>query len=51
MFVWKKTKFFAIKLSLREISFRCVRARAHMRANGAKIVRSRDAQCNTEELP
>ena len=28
-----------------------VRARAHARANDAKIVRSRDAQCNTKELP
>ena len=26
---------------------RCVRARAHFRANDAKILRSRDAQCNT----
>ena len=31
--------------------FRFVRARAHLRANDAKIVRSRDAQCNTKELP
>ena len=33
--------------------FRCVRARAHLRAhdNDAKIVRSRDAQYNAEESP
>ena len=31
--------------------FRCLCARANLRANDAKIVRSRDAQCNTEESP
>ena len=30
---------------------RFVRARARLRANDAKIVRSRDAQCNTKESP
>ena len=30
---------------------RFVRARAHVRANDANSVRSRDAQCNTEESP
>ena len=50
--VQKKTSiYFAIELSLREISFVCVRARAKLRANDTKIVRSRDAQCNTEESP
>ena len=29
--------------------FSCIRARGHLRANYAKIVRSRGAQCNTEE--
>ena len=32
-------------------ALRFVRARAHGRANDAKIVRSMDAQCNTKELP
>ena len=39
----KRNIYFAIELSLREISF--------VRANDAKIVHSRDAQCNTEESP
>ena len=44
MLVYKKTNiYFAIELSLREIFF------AH--ANDAKIVRSSDVQCNTEESP
>ena len=29
----------------------CTCARSCARANDAKIVRSRDAQCNTKELP
>ena len=29
----------------------CMRTHAHARANDAEIVRSRDAQCNTKELP
>ena len=29
----------------------CMRTRSLARANDAKIVRSRDAQCNTKELP
>ena len=29
----------------------CTRTRSCTRANDAKIVRSRDAQCNTKELP
>jgi len=40
--------YFAIKLSLREIS--CV-VYVHARYHDAKIVCSRDVQCNTEESP
>ena len=48
MLVRKKTRiYFAIELSLRETLLRCVRAGAH----DAKIVRSRDVKCNTEESP
>ena len=43
----KTSIYFAIELSLRGNFLRCVRARA----NVAKIVRSGDALCNTEELP
>ena len=35
--------YFSVEFSLREISF--------ARANDAEIVRSRDAQCHTEESP
>ena len=43
--------YFAIELSLREISF-VVYVHALVSArNNAKIVRSRDAQCNAEESP
>ena len=44
MFIEEKMSiYFAIKLSLREISFVLI--------NDAKIMHSRDAQCNTEESP
>ena len=50
------------RLREKELLFRCrallvgnllrfARARTHLRAYDAKIVRSRDAQCNTEESP
>ena len=45
------TIFFAIELSLWEISSLCTCTRSFARANDAKIVRNRDAQCNTEESP
>ena len=46
----KEKEHFAIELSLKEISlFMCTRLFA--RANDAKIVRSRDAQCNSENSP
>ena len=45
----KKNIYFSFELSLRGNFFRCVRAFA--RANDAKNLRSRDAQCNTEESP
>ena len=53
MLVYEKTSvYLAIELSLREISYVLYeRARSFARANDAKIVRSRDAQCNTKELP
>ena len=38
------------ELSLREITF-CTCTRSCARANDAKIVSSRDEQCNTKELP
>ena len=44
MFVWELSSYRAIGLSLREISY-------IVRANNAKNVRCRDAQCNTEESP
>ena len=40
----KMNTFFTVKLSLRECYVSAY-------ANDAKIVRSRDAQCNTEESP
>ena len=49
MLVSKKTNiYFAEELSLREISFVVY---VHALMHDAKIVRSRDAQCNTEESP
>ena len=45
----KKNIYFAIELSLRGNVFRCVCAQAHLRPNDAKNLRSRDAQCNTEQ--
>ena len=48
---WKRSIYFAIELSLRESLRFCTRTRSCARANDAKIVRSRDAQCNTKELP
>jgi len=49
----KRSIYLAIELSLREISYvlQCMRTRLCARANDAKIVRSRDAQCNTKESP
>jgi len=50
MLFWETTNVnFAMELSLREISY-VVYVHAPMRARyDAKIVRSRDAQCKTEE--
>ena len=42
--------YFAIELSLKDISY-VICVRAHLRSNDARIVGSRDAQCNTEESP
>ena len=42
----KRSIYLAIELSLREISYVL-----YARANDAKIVRIRDAQCNTKESP
>ena len=44
----KMSIYFTIKLSSREISFVVY---VHALINDAKIVHSRDAQCNTEESP
>ena len=50
--VWEKRSiYFAIGLSLRESLTFCTCTCSCARANDAKIVRSRDAQCNTKELP
>ena len=51
--VYEKTSvYLAIELSLREISYVLYeRARSFARANDAKIVRSRNAQCITRESP
>ena len=43
--------YLAIGLSLREISYILYAPRSFARANDAKIVRSRDAQCKTRESP
>ena len=52
MLVLKKTSiYFAIEVSLRQISFVLTCTRSFARADDAKIVRSRDAQCNTGKSP
>ena len=43
--------YFAAEVSLREISFVVYVHALICARNDAKIVRSRDAQCNTEESP
>ena len=46
----KMSVYLVIELSLREIYYVLyVRARSFARANDAKIVRSRNAQCKTRE--
>ena len=45
------SKIFRYRAQFKGNFFRCVGARAFLRANDAKIVRSRDAQRNTEESP
>ena len=51
--VYEKTSIYLdIELSLREIYYVLyARARSFARANDAKIVRGRDAQCKTRESP
>ena len=52
MLVSKKTNiYFAMELNFREIPFVVYVHALIWRANDTKIVRSRDAQCNTEESP
>ena len=52
MLVYKKTNiYFAIELTLGEISFVVYLHALIWARYDAKIVRSRDAQCNTEESP
>ena len=51
--VYEKTRvYLAIELSLKEVCHVLyARARSFARANDAKIVRSRNAQCKTRESP
>ena len=52
MLVEEKTSIYlAVELSLVEISNVCTRTRSWAYANDAKIVRSRDVQCNAKESP
>jgi len=47
----KRSVYFAIELVWGKSLTFCTRTRLSVRANDAKIVRSRDAQCNTKESP
>ena len=47
----KRSIYFAIELVWGKSLTLCTRTRLCARANDAKIVRSRDAQCNTKESP
>ena len=47
----EKEHLFRYRVYLEGNFFRCVRARVYLRANDAKSVRSKDAQCNTDESP